>query len=96
MREQYLQSQHERRGVSTVAAKLEASKQYHSYVRKNPKYVKRAPMTPEETYAKLKQIERVFAGAQCTKKKGAPRPLFNALGRKAWKALLELVLASRA
>ena len=49
-------------------------------------------MTPEETYAKLKQIERVFAGAQCTKKKGAPRPLFNALGRKAWKALLELVL----
>jgi hypothetical protein len=93
---QYLQSQHEKRGVSTVAAKLEASKQYHSYVRKNPKYVKRAPMTPEETYAKLKQIERVFAGAQCTKKKGAPRPLFNALGRKAWKALLELVLASRA
>ena len=35
-------------------------------------------MTPEETYAMLKKIERVFAGSRCTKKKGLPRALFPA------------------
>ena len=112
----YLETQHAAQpGVTAEMAKEEASKQYHSFVRKNPQYVhtflfsspflflvsdfdlphrymKKAPMSPEETYAKLKQVERVFAGAQCTKKKGPPRALFNAQACTAWKQLLDLVL----
>ena len=89
----YLQSEHEKQpGVNAASARLEATKQYHSFIRKNSRYMKKAPMTPEETYAKLKLVERVFAGAVCTKKKGPPRMLFNTKARKAWMELLKMVL----
>ena len=87
--------QHSREpGATDESAEKAAELQYHSFIRKNPHYMKKAPKPPAETFAMLKKIEALFADAVCTKKKGAPRKLFNVQATKAWKALLALVLSA--
>ena len=58
-------------------AKREAAKRFHGFVKKNPQHLRRNPLAPEETLAKLKQIEAMYAGAICRKRPGQPRPLFS-------------------
>jgi hypothetical protein len=52
------------------------------------RYIKKAPLPPAETYAKLKQLEALFAPIVCKKKKG---PLFTKKAQEAWKHLLGLI-----
>jgi hypothetical protein len=88
----YLTRQHEKAGTAPELAKAEAKKQIHSFLRKNPQYMKKGPLPPAQTYLMLCKIERIFAGAECTKKKGPPRKLFTKRGIEAWKDLKKLVL----
>lgn len=97
---EYLTSQHlESQPVGTrgtaagiQAAKTQAQLQYHSFVRKNPKYIKKMPLAPLRTFGLLKKIEYCFAACVCTKK-SKKRDLFSPNGSKEWKKLLDMVTA---
>lgn len=75
-------------GLTEAAARAAGKKQIHGFLRKNPRYAKKGPLTPLKTYAVLKQVESTFADCLCSKK----GPLFTAKGMREWKKLMKLIL----